>query len=203
MIFDAWVYGELELPKENFTKWLSHPLGPEARGPDFIIDDSGCVGFEPLVILESLHRLELKDTEFLGVGADFGKVSVRGLLGDTAVLHSQGLLTGLFASAAAHGGDGRIVVVGRRGTTFGYEVQIVCGAISARALTENERLSFLDSRAALELRTLEATNRRAAMTIPDPGPTAPQWRRLPELPATPQRPSMPVPAQSPETPAAN
>ena len=178
MVFDAWVYGELELAPESFTKWLSHPLGPEAAGPDFVADDSGCVGREPLVILEGLHQLDLTPAEFLGVGADFGKVTVRGLLGDQSVLHSQGMLTGLFASAAAHGGDGRIVVVGRRGTTFGYEVQVTCGAVRARSLDEAERRQFLESRAAAELRALEAANRRVAMELelPNPGPTAPQWR---------------------------
>ncbi len=180
MVFDAWVYGELELPPEEFTKWLSHPLGPEAAGPDFVQDDSGCVGREPLVILEGLHQLSLSAREFLGVGADFGRVTVRGLLGDQAVLHSQGMLTGLFASAAAHGGDGRIMVVGRRGTTFGYEVQVTCGAVRARSLTEAERADFLDSRAASELRALEAANRRVAeeLDLPNPGPTAPQWRSV-------------------------
>lgn len=178
MVFDAWVYGELELPPEEFTKWLSHPLGPEAAGPDFVQDDSGCIGREPLVILEGLHQLSLSAREFLGVGADFGRVTVRGLLGDQAVLHSQGMLTGLFASAAAHGGDGRIMVVGRRGTTFGYEVQVTCGAVRARSLSEAERAEFLDSRAASELRALEAANRRVAeeLDLPNPGPTAPQWR---------------------------
>jgi len=179
MVFDAWVYGQLELPPEEFTRWLSHPLGPELKGPDFVADDSGCVGREPLVILEGLHQLQLSADEFLGVGADFGSVSVRGLLGDQAVLHSQGLLTGLFASAAAHGGDGRIVVVGRRGTTFGYEVQVTCGAVRARSLSEAERAEFLESRAASELRALEAANQRVAFEldeVPNPGPTAPQWQ---------------------------
>jgi hypothetical protein len=180
MVFDAWVYGELELPPEEFTRWLSHPLSPDCAGPDFVSDDSGCVGREPLVILEGLHQLELSCDEFLGVGADFGKVTVRGLLGDQAVLHAQGMLTGLFASAAAHGGDGRIVVVGRRGTTFGYEVQVTCGAVAARSLDAAERAAFLESRAASELRALETANRRLALElvddVPNPGPTAPQWR---------------------------
>src|SRR5437762_4047134 len=147
MVFDAWVYGELTLPRVEFTRWLSHPLGPEAAAPDFVTDDSGCVGREPLVILEGLHQLDLQPVEFLGVGADFGRVKVRGLLGDQSVLHSQGMLTGLFASAAAHGGDGRLVVVGRRGTTFGYEVQVVCGHVAARSINELERAAFLESRA--------------------------------------------------------
>ena len=191
MVFDAWVFGELELPPEAFTRWLSHPLGEEARGPDFIADDSGCVGREPLVILEGLHQLELSPAEFLGVGADFGRVTVRGLLGDQAVLHSQGMLTGLFASAAAHGGDGRLVVIGRRGTSFGYEVQVVCGHVAARSLDETERRAFLDSRAAVELHTLEMANRRIAeeMAVPDPVPTAPQWRVPAERPET----ELPVP----------
>jgi hypothetical protein len=178
MVFDAWVYGELELPPEGFTRWLSQPLGEEARGPDFIADDSGCVGKEPLVILEALHQLQLTSREFLGVGADVGKVRVRGLLGDEAVLQCQGMLTGLFASAAKHGGDGRIMVVGRHGTTFGYEVQVVCGAVAARALTDAERDVFLRSRAVIELLSLEAENRRLQLELelPNPGPTAPQWR---------------------------
>lgn len=191
MVFDAWVYGELDLPAEEFTKWLSHPLGAEAAGPDFVTDDSGCVGREPLVILEGLHQLELTPLEFLGVGAEFGRIRVRGLLGDQAVLHSQGMLTGLFASAAAHGGDGHLMVVGRRGTTFGYEVQVVCGAVSARSLTAPEREAFLQSRAARELCSLEAENRRVALEleVPNPGPTAPQWRISIEPPAPSPEPS--------------
>ncbi|MBK7861935.1 MAG: hypothetical protein IPJ65_25630 [Archangiaceae bacterium] len=196
MIFDAWVYGELELPPQAFTTWLSRPLGEEARGPDFVADDSGCVGKEPLVILEGLHQLNLTPLEFLGVGADFGRVTVRGLLRDDSVLQSQGMLTGLFASAAAHGGDGRLMVVGRRGVSFGYEVQVVCGAVAAKGLSDVERAAFLQSRAAADLRTLEAENRRMALELdlPNPGPTAPQWRIPAPPPAPPAEPQLEVPA---------
>ena len=173
MVFDAWVYGELELPKSNFFKWLSHPLGREGRAPDFISDDSGCVGRAPLLILESLHRLLLSPREFLGVGADNGRISVRGLLGDEAVLSTQGLLTGLFASAAPFGGDGRIRVVGRNGTTFGYDFSVCCGAYQARALTEQERKDFFLSRAHQELQAIERANAEERLDVLDPRPTAP------------------------------
>jgi hypothetical protein len=172
MIFDAWVYGELELPQSHFSNWLSHPLGAEGRGPDFITDDSGCVGREPLIILEQIHHLELTPKEFLGVGANHGRVSVRALLSDDALLKSQGLLTGLFASAAAHGGDGRLVVVGRRGTTLGYEVVVCCGAYRARTLSDAERDEFLLSRGCHELVLIDAAN-HAEAELMQPEPTAP------------------------------
>jgi hypothetical protein len=174
MVFDTWIYGELTLPAEQFPKWLGQPLGPECHGPDFVADDTGCVGREPLVILEGLHQLTLSPREFLGIGADTGRISVRGLLGDAALLKSQGMLTALFASAVGLGGDGRLVVAGRRGTTFGYEVQVVCGAMRARALDEAERAAFLASRACAELIVRERENLKQVLDLLNPGPTAPR-----------------------------
>jgi hypothetical protein len=174
MVFDTWIYGELTLPAEAFSRWLSQPLGAEGNGPDFVAHDTGCVGREPLVILEGLHQLNLSPREFLGIGADTGRISVRGLLTDNALLKSQGLLTALFASAVGHGGDGRLVVAGRRGTTFGYEVLVCCGAVRARALDQTERRAFLDSRACAELIVRERENLKQVLEMVNPGPTAPR-----------------------------
>ncbi len=195
MIFDVWVYGELELSPDHFSRWLSQPLGTAGLGPEFV-DDIGCVGREPLVILEGIHQLTLTPREFLGVAADTGRIKVRGLIADNTLLESQGLLTGLFASAVAHGGDGRLVVVGRRGTTFGYEVHVCCGAVSARSLNDIERAAFLASRACAELQQQERENLRVALEIQDPGPTAPQWRRGGE------KLEAPAPLSAPKKPAA-
>jgi hypothetical protein len=177
MVFDTWIYGELELPRETFSRWLSQPLGPEGHGPDFIAHDTGCVGREPLVILEGLHQLNLSPREFLGIAADTGHIRVRGLLGDNALLKSQGMLTALFASAVAHGGDGRLVVAGRRGTTFGYEVQVCCGVVQAKSLDEAERAAFLTSRAVAELMVRERENLQQVLDMVNPGPTAPRHER--------------------------
>ena len=174
MVIDAWVYGVLELSKQEFSEWLK-----------------GGTAAEPMAILDQLQHLELSTHEFLGASADDGCVKVRGLLRQQSLQTAERLLKQLFVSATSMGGDGRLWVVFRRGDEMGTELQVTCGASRARELRRAERQEFINSRAASELRSVEAANRRAvsSMETPSPIPTAPQW----QLPPMPERPMHPEP----------
>jgi hypothetical protein len=147
MLWDVVMLGSLSVPQQRLDEWLGHPLSRDLGWLE-AIDGRSTVHATPEALLEFLREACGMPHEIFDVQLVDARLSVQCYVSQNPFLETSRALALVFASAAAFGAIGELVIYGYRSLPFGQRLIIGDGCCDFRQLDSSE-LQRLERRPAL------------------------------------------------------
>jgi hypothetical protein len=177
MAWDVVMFGAVTIPERNVEEWLATSVAHE----EFPwLDELGGhdVPHEtPEALLEFLRDVTVAPHELFDVNVLDGKVTVQCYVSEDPYRETSQALALLFASAAAFGAVGELVIYGYQGIRFGERLTVKAGRTAYAKLGHDEMAAIEQMRQFTDLNS-RIHERYDALVGRPPAPMDPRRSRL-------------------------